>query len=139
MLMIDLHDDFMSVLRKLFDRTKGSGERVEMFRNLRRIQATVPSADAPVFILPDPRSYLGDFDHWQHMNLVQKSSWEAQIFSAGSRGGVLHPEVGPKHGDITLRGHCVQSSFAYTDLDAQPQAAGYPKNKSVISCRRNMF
>ena len=132
LLMIDLHNDFMSEVGKLYDRIKGSGERVGMFRNLRRIQAMVPGADTPVFILPDPRSYPGDFDHWQHMKLVQKSSWEAQIFPAGSWGGEWHPEVGPKDGDITIREHCAQSSFADTDFDAQPQAAGYSKINLVV-------
>lgn len=125
LLMIELHNDFMSEVGKLYDRIKGSGERVGMFRNLRRIQAMVPSADTPVFILPDPRSYPGDFDYWQHMNLVQKSSWGAQIFPAGSWGEEWHPEAGPKDGDITIREHCAQSSFADNDHDAQPQAAGY--------------
>lgn len=132
LLMIDLHNDFMSEVGKLYDRIKGSGERVGMFRNLRRIQAIVPGADTPVFILPDPRSYPGDFDHWQHMNLVQKSSWEAQIFPAGSWCGEWHPEVGPKDGDITIREHCAQGSFADTNFDAQPQAAGYTKINLVV-------
>jgi hypothetical protein len=53
---------------------------------------TSSNAICQVFIAPPHRSYPGDFDNWQHINMFQKAVLPTKAFEVGSWGGEFNPD-----------------------------------------------
>jgi hypothetical protein len=119
LLIVDPYNDFMSEGGKLFERTKETAMAVGFYDNMRKLIPAARAAGLRVFILPHHRSVEGDYDNWLAVNPSQLTAKTLMPFAVGTWGGEWHPEFGPRPGDIIIKEHWAQSSFANTDLDCQ--------------------
>ncbi len=127
LLIIDPYNDFMSEGGKLFDKTKETAMAVGFYNNMRKLIPATRAAGLRVFILPHRRFVEGDFKDWFAVNPSQEDTKVMKPFAVGTWGGEWHPEFGPKPGDIIIKEHWAQSSFANTDLDQQLKQHGIQK------------
>jgi nicotinamidase-related amidase len=127
LLIVDPYNDFMSEGGKLFERTKETAMTVGFYDNMRRLIPAARAAGLRVFILPHHRFVEGDYNDWLAVNPSQEHGKTLKPFAVGTWGGEWHPEFGPRPGDIIIKEHWAQSSFANTDLDQQLKQHGIQK------------
>ena len=127
LLIVDPYNDFMTKGGKLYEATKKTADSVGFYENMRKLIPAVRAAGIQVFILPHHRSRPDDFDGWRYPTPFQLKSKPLQPFAIGTWGGEWNAEFGPKSGDIIVKEHWNQSSFANTDLDQQLKQHGIQK------------
>lgn len=117
LLIVDPYNDFMTEGGKLHEAIRPTAEASGMYDNLRTLIPAARASKIQIFILPHHQSHDGDFDHWEHQTPFQKFGSDMKAFERGSWGAQFNPEFGPQQGDIIIKEHWAQSSFANTDLD----------------------
>ncbi len=119
LLIVDPYNDFMSEGGSMYAITKPTADSVGFYQNMRKLIPAARSAGIQVFIVPHHRTRKTDFDNWLHVNPIQVQTKGRNAFGVDTWGGELHPEFGPRPGDVIALEHWAQNGFANTDLDAQ--------------------
>jgi len=126
-LIVDPYNDFMTKGGKLYEATKATADEAGFYENMRKLVPAIRAAHIQVFILPHHRSRPDDFAGWLYPTPFQTKSKPLQPFAVGTWGGEWNAEFGPRPGDVIIKEHWNQSSFANTDLDQQLKQHGIQK------------
>ncbi|MCY1017166.1 cysteine hydrolase [Pyxidicoccus sp. MSG2] len=116
LIFIDPYNDFLAEGGKMWPFVQEVAKRVGLLDNLRAVTAAVRKARLRVFVAPHRRFQPGDYSDWAFPSPDQRGVMRLRPFEAGTWGGEWHPDFAPKEGDIVIKEHWGQNSFANTDL-----------------------
>jgi ureidoacrylate peracid hydrolase len=116
-LMVDPYNDFISEGGKLWDRVKGVAEGNNCVPHMLELLSAARQAKLRVFYALHHRYRPGDYESWEQLAPIQRTTWSGKFFEAGTWGGAIRSEFAPLPGEITAQEHWCSSGFANTDLD----------------------
>jgi nicotinamidase-related amidase len=116
LIFIDPYNDFLSEGGKMWPFIKEVARSVNLHDHLRAITAAVRKARMRVFIAPHRHYHPGDYENWAFPSPDQQGTMRLRLFESGTWGGDWHPDFAPREGDIVVKEHWGQNSFANTDL-----------------------
>ena len=127
LLLVDLHNDFLSEGGKLWPRVKAIAEEVRVLDHLRVLVRVVRDKGYKVCFVPHHCWEPGDYVKWRHLTPYQLGDAERQTFAKGTWGGAFHGDFQAQPGDV-VHEHWGSSRFANADLDLQLKQFGKPRD-----------
>jgi nicotinamidase-related amidase len=117
-LIIDPQNDVLSEGGAMWNVVAKGVKETKVVEHLVDLKKTAKEVDIPVFY--SPHYYTDEEYHkWKHINPVDKTMFDLQMFHKGTWGADFHPQIQPDENTIVLAPHKTMSNFWTGDTNIQ--------------------